>query len=126
MSTCRKCGRDVPTAAAACPACGTPNPEAPTMMAAAGEATQLLEQNALAKQLQAALGPNFLVENEIGEGGFAHVFSVADRKLSRQIAVKVLRPEFTGSRQSVQRFIREAESAAKLNHPNILPIFFVG
>ncbi|HVO35670.1 MAG TPA: serine/threonine-protein kinase, partial [Gemmatimonadales bacterium] len=126
MSTCRKCGRDVPTAAAVCPACGTPNPEAPTLMAAAGEATQLLEQNALAKQLQAALGPNFLVENEIGEGGFAHVFSVADRKLSRQIAVKVLRPEFTGSRQSVQRFIREAESAAKLNHPNILPIFFVG
>jgi len=96
------------------------------MMAAAGEATQLFEQSALAKQLQAALGPNFLVQNEIGEGGFAHVFSVADRKLSREIAVKVLRPEFTGSRQSVQRFIREAESAAKLNHPNILSIFFVG
>ena len=94
--------------------------------AEAGEATQLLEQSVLAKQLQAALGPNFLVQNEIGEGGFAHVFSVADRKLSREIAVKVLRPEFTGSRQSVQRFIREAESAAKLNHPNILPIFFVG
>jgi TonB family protein len=126
MSTCLKCGRDVAAAAAFCPACGTPNPEAPTMLEAAGEATQLLEQSVLAKQLQAALGPNFLVENEIGEGGFAHVFSVADQKLSRQIAVKVLRPEFTGSRQSVQRFIREAESAAKLNHPNILSIFFVG
>ena len=98
----------------------------PEASAAAGEATQLLGQNPLAKQLQEALGPNFLVENEIGEGGFAHVFSVADRKLSRESAVKVLRPEFTGSRQSVQRFIREAESAARLNHPNILPIFFVG
>jgi serine/threonine-protein kinase len=96
------------------------------MMAAADQATQLLEQSPLARQLQAALGEHFLVEHEIGEGGFAHVFSVADRKLSRQIAVKVLRPEFTGSHQSVQRFIREAESAAKLNHPNILPIFFVG
>jgi len=126
MPTCRRCGRDVPASAAACPACGTPNPEAPTVLAAAGEATQLLEQNPLAQQLQAALGPNFLVGNEIGEGGFAHVFAVADRKLSREIAVKVLRPEFTGSRASVQRFIREAESAAKLNHPNILPIFFVG
>ncbi|MGA2381829.1 MAG: protein kinase [Gemmatimonadales bacterium] len=126
MSTCVKCSREIPVAAAVCPACGTPNPEAATMMAAAEEATQLLEQSALAKQLQTALGANFLVENEIGEGGFAHVFSIADRKLSRQIAVKVLRPEFTGSRQSVQRFIREAESAAKLNHPNILPIFFVG
>jgi hypothetical protein len=152
MPTCVSCSREIPAAAAVCPACGTPNPEAPTMLAApdagrsahdtsdapparsgpeksaaeAGAATELLEQSALAKQLQAALGPSFLVENEIGEGGFAHVFSVADRKLSRQIAVKVLRPEFTGSRQSVQRFIREAESAAKLNHPNILPIFFVG
>jgi len=126
MSTCVKCGRDVSATAAFCPACGTPNPEAPTVLEAAGEATQLLEPSALAKQLQTALGPNFLVENEIGEGGFAHVFSVADRKLSRQIAVKVLRPEFTGSPSSVQRFIREAESAAKLNHPNILPIFFVG
>ena len=126
MPTCRRCGRDVPASAAACPACGTPNPEAPTVLEAAGAATQLLEQNPLAQQLQAALGPNFLVGNEIGEGGFAHVFAVADRKLSREIAVKVLRPEFTGSRASVQRFIREAESAAKLNHPNILPIFFVG
>jgi hypothetical protein len=89
-------------------------------------ATQLLEQNELARRLQAALGPNFLVEHELGEGGFAHVFAATDRKLSRRIAVKVLRPEFTGNHASVQRFIREAESAAKLNHPNILPIFFVG
>ena len=126
MPTCVSCSREIPAGAVACPACGTPNPEAPTMLADAGAATALLERSALAKQLQTALGPNYLVESEIGEGGFAHVFSVADRKLSRQIAVKVLRPEFTGSRQSVQRFIREAESAAKLNHPNILPIFFVG
>ncbi len=54
------------------------------------------------------------------------MFAATDRKLSRRIAVKVLRPEFTGNRASVQRFVREAESAAKLNHPNILPIFFVG
>jgi hypothetical protein len=138
MPTCVTCSREIPPAAAFCPACGTPNPDAPAAgvagvagvaeaaVAGSGDATQLMEQNELAKKLQAALGANFLVEHEIGEGGFAHVFSVVERKLSRQVAVKVLRPEFTGSRSSVQRFIREAESAAKLNHPNILPIFFVG
>ncbi len=126
MPTCVKCSREIPPAYAFCPSCGTPNPDAPTVLADSSEATQLLEQNDLAKKLQTALGPNFLVEHELGEGGFAHVFAATDRKLSRRIAVKVLRPEFTGNRASVQRFIREAESAAKLNHPNILPIFFVG
>lgn len=91
-----------------------------------GAATQLLEPDLLKEKLQAALGGDYLVEHELGEGGFAHVFAATDRKLSRRIAVKVLRPEFTGSRSSVQRFIREAESAAKLSHPNILAIFFVG
>ncbi|MDP3773868.1 MAG: serine/threonine-protein kinase [Gemmatimonadales bacterium] len=90
------------------------------------EATAMLPADTLKPRLQAALGADFVVEQQVGEGGFAHVFAVTDRKLSRRIAVKVLRPEFTGSRQSVQRFIREAESAAKLNHPNILQIFFVG
>jgi TonB family protein len=126
MPTCAKCSREIPPAYAFCPSCGTPNPDAPTVLADSMEATQLLEQNELAKKLQVALGPNFQVEHELGEGGFAHVFAATDRKLSRRIAIKVLRPEFTGSRASVQRFIREAESAAQLNHPNILPIFFVG
>lgn len=89
-------------------------------------ATAMIPADTLKPTLQGALGGDYVVEHELGEGGFAHVFAVTDRKLSRRIAVKVLRPEFTGSRQSVQRFIREAESAAKLNHPNILPIFFVG
>jgi hypothetical protein len=88
--------------------------------------TAMLPPDTLKPRLQTALGPDFVVEGELGEGGFAHVLAVTDRKLSRRIAVKVLRPEFTGSRSSVQRFIREAESAAKLNHPNILQIFFVG
>ena len=127
MPSCAKCGRDIPSSFAFCPSCGTPNPDRPATPADdAAAATQLLEQSELATRLQAALGPNFLVEHELGEGGFAHVFAATDRKLSRRIAVKVLRPEFTGNRASVQRFVREAESAAKLNHPNILPIFFVG
>ena len=89
-------------------------------------ATTILPADELKRKLQEALGGDYVVEHEIGEGGFAHVLAVSDRKLQRRIAVKVLRPEFTASRNSIQRFIREAESAAKLSHPHILPIFFVG
>ena len=92
----------------------------------ADAATTILPADELKRKLQEALGGDYVVEHEIGEGGFAHVLAVSDRKLQRRIAVKVLRPEFTASRNSIQRFIREAESAAKLSHPHILPIFFVG
>jgi len=127
MNRCVSCSREIPAAATFCPHCGTPNPEARTMTPAdSGAATTLLPPDELTARLQAALGGDYLVEHQLGEGGFAHVFAVTDRKLSRRIAVKVLRPEFTGSRSSVQRFIREAESAAKLSHPNILAIYFVG
>ena len=127
MAACAKCSREIPATLAFCPHCGTPNPEArPMTPADRSAATELLAPDVLKGQLQAALGGDYLVEHELGEGGFAHVFAVTDRKLSRRIAVKVLRPEFTGSRSSVQRFIREAESAARLSHPNILAIYFVG
>lgn len=76
--------------------------------------------------MQTALGREFLVGELLGEGGFAVVFAVQDRKLSRRIAVKVLRPELTSSRSTVQRFVREAEAVASISHPHILPIFFVG
>ena len=129
MPTCATCSKELSPETVYCPTCGTPNPEATTetmRTSASHAAARAMAQTDLAWQLQKALGQDFLVEHELGEGGFAHVYAVTDRKLSRQIAVKVLRPEFTGSRASVLRFIREAESAAKLHHPNILSIFFVG
>ena len=127
MAACANCSREIPATVTFCPHCGTPNPEARTMTPAdSGSATEQMAPDALKGQLQTAIGGDYLVEHELGEGGFAHVFAVTDRKLSRRIAVKVLRPEFTGSRSSVQRFIREAESAAQLAHPNILAIHFVG
>lgn len=94
--------------------------------AGTGTATAMLPADSLKPRLQEAIGADYVVEGEIGEGGFAHVFAVTDRKLQRRIAVKVLRPEFTANEASVRRFIREAESAAKINHPHILPIYFVG
>ena len=119
MPLCVTCSREIPVGSAFCSWCGSPNPEGPSPALPA-------DAVALRSRLQAALGADLTVEEELGEGGFAVVFAVFDRKLSRRIAVKVLRPELTSSPNAKQRFVREAESVARLNHPHILPIFFVG
>jgi tRNA A-37 threonylcarbamoyl transferase component Bud32 len=121
VPVCTVCSREiVPAASPFCSHCGSPNPEA-----GAGPSGET-DAQLLKRRLQAALGEGFTALDQLGEGGFAVVFRVLDRKLSRTIAVKVLRPELTASRASKARFVREAETAARLNHPHILPIFFVG
>jgi len=119
VAICATCSREIAPTSAFCSYCGSPNPEA-------GGVPEEAETELLQRRLQAALGDGFTVEGMLGEGGFAVVFAVFDRKLSRRIAVKVLRPELAASRASKQRFIREAETVARLNHPHILQIFFVG
>jgi hypothetical protein len=127
MPTCVGCSQEVEVNAAYCQRCGTPNPDAKTIPTPhGGETAEHIPVDHLRVRLQAALGVDFHVEQLLGEGGFAVVFLVTERKLSRRIAVKVLRPELTASVSGVRRFAREAESAASLNHPHILSIFFVG
>ncbi len=122
MPVCTTCSREIDAAAPFCSWCGSPNPEATP----AGDVTGLADGEVLRRRLQAAIGADYTIEEELGAGGFAVVFAATDRKLSRRIAIKVLRPELVASRSSRQRFVREAEASARLNHPHILPIFFVG
>ncbi|MFI5053122.1 MAG: protein kinase, partial [Acidimicrobiia bacterium] len=60
---------------------------------------------------------------EIGRGGMADVFLAHDRLLDRRVAVKVLSPAFSSDPTNVERFRREAQSAAGLNHPNIVAVY---
>jgi len=80
----------------------------------------------LARGVARALGPAYQVEDVIGRGGYAVVFSVHDRQLERSLAVKALIPEFAAVRSLAAQFRREARTAARLVHPNIVPIYFVG
>ena len=77
-------------------------------------------------KLARALGPKYEVKGLLGAGGFAEVFEVRDRDLARRLAVKVLRPDIAWSAGMLERFRQEARALAALNHPNILPIHFVG
>lgn len=73
------------------------------------------------EQLGEALGHRYRIEREIGAGGMARVFLARDRKHDRPVAIKVLRPELA-SGMGPERFLREIEIAAGLNHPNILAV----
>src|SRR5271154_7499683 len=59
----------------------------------------------------------------IARGGMAEVYRAHDRLLDRPVALKVLFPELSIDRSFVERFRREAQAAANLSHPNIVPVF---
>jgi eukaryotic-like serine/threonine-protein kinase len=71
------------------------------------------------------LSANYELESEVGRGGMGIVYCARDKRLKREIAVKVLPPELSFRADIRQRFLREAETAAQLNHPNIVPIYTV-
>jgi serine/threonine protein kinase len=77
------------------------------------------------ERLRSALAPNFSVEGELGSGGMGTVFLGHDLALDRQVAIKVLRPELSTA-VAVERFVREAQYLASLNHPNIVPVHLTG
>jgi len=75
---------------------------------------------------QMLLGGRYLVESELGRGGMATVFKGTDTVLGRPVAVKVLSPQYAGDANFVARFRREAQSAARLNHPNLVSVYDTG
>ena len=77
------------------------------------------------EQLKAALAGRYTIEREIGYGGMATVYLAEDVKHRRKVAVKVLRPELAAN-LGTDRFLREIEIAAQLNHPHILPLLDSG
>jgi len=79
----------------------------------------------LRERVGAALGSAYDIEGELGRGGMGVVYRALDRKLRRAVAIKVLPPELAYRDDVKQRFLREAQTAAQLNHPNIVPIYAV-
>ena len=80
----------------------------------------------LAPRLSEALGSAFTLEGEIGRGGMGVVYRARDERLKRRVAIKVLPPELAFQAEIRARFTREAETAARLSHPHIVPIYNVG
>src|SRR3989442_4101480 len=80
----------------------------------------------LTARLIQALGKSHPVDGDIGGGGVAVVFTARDDRLNPDVAVKVLPPELASREATRLRFLREAQTAARLSHPPIVPIHSVG
>src|SRR5579872_5116436 len=76
-------------------------------------------------RVTAAVGDAYQVNAEIGRGGMAVVYRAMDVRLKRAVAIKVLPPELAFREDVRRRFLREAQTAAQLSHPNIVPIYSV-
>lgn len=70
--------------------------------------------------------PGYKIKKELGAGGMAKVYLAVDTKLDRPVALKVLSPAFAENSRITKRFIKEAKTAAQLQHSNIVSIFDVG
>jgi serine/threonine protein kinase len=102
----------------ACPRCHTPLPvDDPFCSQCPPDYTHELRE-----RLAQALEGRYEIIRLLGRGGMAAVFLAEDLVLERQVAIKVLPPDTTRDGQLITRFQREAKTAAKLDHPSIIPI----
>jgi serine/threonine-protein kinase len=79
----------------------------------------------LRAHVERALAAHYELDCEIGRGGMGIVYRAKDKRLKRQVAIKLLPPELAFRSEIKSRFLREAETAAQLSHPNIVPIYTV-
>ena len=112
MNDCAKCHTPLPVDGS-CSQCGTLSVENEP------------DLNALTDRLSRTLEGRYQITRLLGRGGMAVVFLAEDLVLERQVAIKVLPPDMTRDAQLVTRFQQEAKTAAKLDHPNIIPIYRV-
>ena len=75
--------------------------------------------------LQEIVAGRYSIERELGRGGMGIVFLAHDVALERPVAIKLLPPQFANDERMRDRFVREARTAARLSHPNIVPIHSV-
>src|SRR5206468_870288 len=83
------------------------------------------EMSDLLRRLQAAVADRYDLDREIGRGGMATVYLARDVRHQRSVAVKVLHPQLAVSLGS-DRFLREIQIAARLQHPHIVPLYDSG
>ena len=72
---------------------------------------------------QTVLDNRYSIVRTLGSGGMAKVYLAHDEVLDRDVALKVLREQFADDEEFVERFKREAQSAASLSHPNIVQVY---
>src|SRR5918999_1016406 len=117
---CSRCGSEITGKSKFCPSCGLDLMATTPVHAIA---TGVLQELDLVRE---SLAAEYDIIEELGRGGMAMVYRAKDRQLEREVAVKVLPFSLAFDTEFVERFQREARTAAQLEHPNIISIYRVG
>src|SRR4051812_8717060 len=117
---CSRCGSEITGKSKFCPSCGLDLMATTPVHAIA---TGVLQELDLVRE---SLAAEYEIIEELGRGGMAMVYRARDRQLEREVAIKVLPFSLAFDAEFVERFQREARTAAQLEHPNIIPIYRVG
>jgi len=115
---CYRCHTPIPEQSRYCLSCGAD-------VSGAEGAPNTGSIDALRERLQRLIEGEYRIERLLGKGGMGSVFLAHDMALEREVAIKVLPPDVAQDHQVVRRFQQEAKTAAKLDHPNIIPIYRV-
>jgi serine/threonine protein kinase len=123
--TCRSCGRTASEFDLRCPSCGG---ALPSRVEAYGEISATIAAPPVepAEEPCPARIAHYEVEARLGAGGMGVVYRARDPRLGRAAAVKVIAPALAGDATAKARFLREARTASRLDHPGIAPIYEVG
>jgi eukaryotic-like serine/threonine-protein kinase len=115
---CFRCHTPVPENSRFCSSCGAD-------VSGGGTAPSTSSVDLVRERLQRVVEGKYRLERLLGKGGMGTVFLAHDLTLEREVAIKVLPPDVSQDEQVVRRFQQEAKTAAKLDHPNIIPIYRV-
>jgi serine/threonine protein kinase len=117
---CSRCGSEITGKSKFCPSCGLDLLATTPVHALA---TGSFQETDIVRE---ALAAEYEIMEELGRGGMAMVYRARDRQLEREVAIKVLPFSLAFDSEFVERFQREARTAAQLEHPNIIAIYRVG
>ncbi|MFO0596736.1 MAG: protein kinase [Myxococcaceae bacterium] len=112
---CDDCQLELPDSALRCPNCGA---DAPQKTKARAAITRDGDKEIIEGK--------WVVEKKLGQGGMGSVFLATDIDLGRQVAIKMMSIAYTDNKELVARFEREARMMARLDHPNLVPVYAVG
>ncbi len=118
---CSRCGTQNKDTAKFCDSCGL-DLTATTPTGVRTEAPDITEIDMVRQELN----EEYEILDELGRGGMAIVFKAKEKQLDREVAIKVLPFSLAFDKEFVERFQREARTSARLEHPNIIPIYRVG
>jgi len=118
---CSRCGTQNKDTAKFCDSCGL-DLTATTPTGVRVDAPDIAEIDMVRQELN----EEYEILEELGRGGMAIVFKAKEKQLDREVAIKVLPFSLAFDKEFVERFQREARTSARLEHPNIIPIYRVG